>query len=379
MLLGMEDTEYERAKTLLRSIVRNRKELVHNDVKLIQEIKVRISYDMLILPQYDQLNMLDFLQDLKQMTYVDGHCVKYTIEGLRVVFQHANNQKMKANSDGIFAALEQFKQQVLQKTKVRVFKANEPSGAADAEEPGMSVVVESDALVLYEPSGAADAEEPVMSVVVQSDALVMYEPFKPHPDAEDQELELLQVALVNTYLTPEVQQAMDKLCLEWEADDAALEEEAAAVKKAPYGVVYAVRCQLFGHLIKPGYTMRSPQVRAKELSSTGVPVPYDVVAALYCFNPSQVEKRVHQHFAASRTYGKKKEFFGLTIMQVDRYFTVLAHELIGSDPNLYEPRAKINKRKAEEQDTALKAVRAELAAQSALLKQVLERLPAGSK
>ena len=222
------------------------------------------------------------------------------------------------------------------------------------------------------------AEEPGTSLDIQSDALVLYEPFKPHPDAEDQELELLQVALVNTYLTPEVQQAMDKLCLEWEADDAKLEEEAAAVKKAPYGVVYAVRCQLFGHLIKLGYTMRSPQVRAKELSSTGVPVPYDVVAALYCFNPSQVEKRVHQHFAASRTYGKKKEFFGLTIMQVDRYFTVLAHELIGSDPNLYEPRAKINKRKAEEQDTALKAVRAELAAQSALLKQVLERLPAGS-
>jgi len=65
-------------------------------------------------------------------------------------------------------------------------------------------------------------------------------------------------------------------------------------------------------------------------------------------------------------------------MEVDRYYTRLAHELAGSDPNLYEPRAKINKRKAEEQDTALKAMRGEMAAQSALLKQVLERLPAGS-
>jgi len=216
-------------------------------------------------------------------------------------------------------------------------------------------------------------EEPGTSLDVQSDALVLYEPFKPHPDAEDQELELMQVALANNYITAPVREEMDKLYLEWEADEAQLEEEEAAAKKKPFGAVYAFRCRLFGHLIKPGYTRRSPQVRGKELSSTGVPEPFELVAVIYCFNPSQVEKRVHQHFAAARTYGKKKEFFGLTIMEVDRYYTRLAHELAGSDPNLYEPRAKINKRKAEEQDTALKAVRAELAAQSALLKQVLER------
>ena len=84
---------------------------------------------------------------------------------------------------------------------------------------------------------------------------------------------------------------------------------------------------------------------------------------------TQVEKRIHQHFAAARTYGKKKEFFALDVKEVDCFYARLARELAGCSPNTYKPRN--HKRKAEE---LLKAVMAEQAAQRAIIERLEMRL-----
>jgi len=83
-----------------------------------------------------------------------------------------------------------------------------------------------------------------------------------------------------------------------------------------------------------------------------------------------VEKRIHQHFASARTYGKKKEFFALSVKEVDCFYARLAQELAGRDPNTYQPKTN-HKRKAEEQSNLLKAMLLEQAAQRAMLQRLL--------
>ena len=94
-------------------------------------------------------------------------------------------------------------------------------------------------------------------------------------------------------------------------------------------------------------------------------VVYDIVLW-----PTQVEKRIHQHFAAARSYGKKKEFFALSVKEVDCFYARLAQELAGRDPNTYQPKTN-HKRKAEEQSNLLKAMLLEQAAQRAMLQRLL--------
>ena len=106
---------------------------------------------------------------------------------------------------------------------------------------------------------------------------------------------------------------------------------------------------------------------------------------------TQVEKRIHQHFAAARTYGKKKEFFAISVMEIDCFYTRLAHELAGCNPNTYQPKTRTgNKRKmhaaqtptqygllarmdreVQDHSNVLKTVQEEQAAQRAMLEFLL--------
>ncbi len=86
----------------------------------------------------------------------------------------------------------------------------------------------------------------------------------------------------------------------------------------------------------------------------------------------QVEKRIHKHFASVRTYGKKKEFFALSVKQVDSFYARLAHELAGDSLNTsYQPNS--SKKRKTEQNEILKAVLLEQAAQRAMLEQLIVR------
>ena len=113
---------------------------------------------------------------------------------------------------------------------------------------------------------------------------------------------------------------MEACELDWKTEELATMCEACAEGASPTGYVYAAWNSLFGHLLKIGATMFTPQKRLRELSSTGVPEPFELVACIKSANPFALEKAIHRHFSNVRTYGRRKEFFTLTREQSIVYF-----------------------------------------------------------
>ena len=96
--------------------------------------------------------------------------------------------------------------------------------------------------------------------------------------------------------------------------------------RPPSGFVYAAWNPLFAGLIKIGATMRTPQIRLRELSGAGVPEPFELVASIPSTNPFKLEREIHRRFDDVRKYGRKKEFFILTRDEAKAYFaSVAAH------------------------------------------------------
>ena len=111
----------------------------------------------------------------------------------------------------------------------------------------------------------------------------------------------------------------------------------------PLGYVYVAWNVLFGHLLKIGFTMRTPAIRLRELSGAGVPEPFELVSYIQTPNPFALEKSIHRHFADVRKYGRRKEFFTLTREAAIAYFKTLGgHDAAERPP----PSAPSNKRKA---------------------------------
>ena len=101
----------------------------------------------------------------------------------------------------------------------------------------------------------------------------------------------------------------DALYARWarEEDEAIAAAEGGRV----HGHCYVAWNPLFSSLCKIGATTRAPEVRVRELSRTSVPEPFQLIASFPCWEPFQVEKRIHAHFAAARKYGRRNEFFEL--------------------------------------------------------------------
>jgi hypothetical protein len=76
------------------------------------------------------------------------------------------------------------------------------------------------------------------------------------------------------------------------------------------GYIYALRNDSFGeNIYKIGMTQKNPNDRVKELSSqTGIPTPFELVAAIKVLNPREAEMFLHQRLEKYRVNGKK-EFF----------------------------------------------------------------------
>lgn len=61
-------------------------------------------------------------------------------------------------------------------------------------------------------------------------------------------------------------------------------------------------------LIKIGHTTGTAEERAKELYTTGVPLPFEVVHEYPCENHGQLGREIHQKLAPYR-YDANREFF----------------------------------------------------------------------
>jgi hypothetical protein len=79
-------------------------------------------------------------------------------------------------------------------------------------------------------------------------------------------------------------------------------------------------------LIKVGMTTNDPWSRAKELSTTGVPEPYQVVWYHEVVNPIWYEKQLHEYLAPAR-YRKNREFFVLTQDYLKEQLPLLSNEI----------------------------------------------------
>lgn len=120
-----------------------------------------------------------------------------------------------------------------------------------------------------------------------------------------------------------VREKMEKLENEWQHEALLIAEEAASTHKLITGYVYALWNPLFPDLLKIGATFRTPELRSRELSRTGLPESFHVVSELHCTNPFKTEREVHLHYAHVRKYGKKKEFFTLTPTEIMDHFKTL--------------------------------------------------------
>jgi len=119
------------------------------------------------------------------------------------------------------------------------------------------------------------------------------------------------------------------------------------INASALGFAYAAWNEYFPSMVKIGATRKSsPYMRLKELSGTGVPGKFELVACIQTSTPFQVEKIIHNHFNEHRTFGKRKEFFEVDRDEVVAYFNQLATSLHSDEPL---PSGQSKKRKASAQ------------------------------
>jgi len=113
------------------------------------------------------------------------------------------------------------------------------------------------------------------------------------------------------------------------------------------GWVYILTNEAMPGLVKIGYTMQDPSIRAGELSNhTGVPIPYDVNYKALVVDPYQVEQKVHRTLDSKRL-NEKREFFKCEPFEVIRFIREMA--TVKYEVSKQEEERKLAKQKQEEE------------------------------
>lgn len=74
------------------------------------------------------------------------------------------------------------------------------------------------------------------------------------------------------------------------------------------GFVYVLTNEAMPGVVKIGKSIRHPRERSKELDTTGVPVPFDLVFAIYVDDVDAFERQVHDELSLFRVRDNR-EFF----------------------------------------------------------------------
>lgn len=82
------------------------------------------------------------------------------------------------------------------------------------------------------------------------------------------------------------------------------------------GYVYVLTNPAMPGLVKIGRTTGDPEVRAAQLRSTGVPMPFEVKCSVLSPDCIELEEEMHDFFAEYRVCGSR-EFFNLEISRVE--------------------------------------------------------------
>ena len=84
------------------------------------------------------------------------------------------------------------------------------------------------------------------------------------------------------------------------------------------GWVYVLTNEAMPGLVKIGYTMNDPAIRAEELSGSSVPLPFVVAYKALVIGPKQIEQEVHGKLDSKRL-NEKREFFKCEPFEAIRY------------------------------------------------------------
>lgn len=103
------------------------------------------------------------------------------------------------------------------------------------------------------------------------------------------------------------------------------------------GYVYIISNKAMPDIVKIGYTMKDPAIRAQELSSTSVPHPFVVDYEILVDEPYSLEQKVHSKLNKFR---ENKEWFRIDVAKA-----VIAIHNCYSDKIYYE---RYIKKEAEE-------------------------------
>jgi len=90
------------------------------------------------------------------------------------------------------------------------------------------------------------------------------------------------------------------------------------------GYIYCLSNPSFVGLLKIGETMRTPEDRAKELFTTGVPTPFKVEFSRKVANTKEKEKDIHKILESYRV--PSREFFNVTVEEAMRVIDVYLSE-----------------------------------------------------
>jgi hypothetical protein len=76
------------------------------------------------------------------------------------------------------------------------------------------------------------------------------------------------------------------------------------------GWLYIITTRAMPELVKIGFTLRDPAIRARALGRTGLPHPYVVEHQILVSNPRKLERQVHEALASVR---EGKEWFRCSV------------------------------------------------------------------
>jgi len=118
------------------------------------------------------------------------------------------------------------------------------------------------------------------------------------------------------------------------------------------GFVYVLSTKAIPDLLKIGFSLKHPAIRAQELSGSGMPHPYRVEYCAFLNNPYETEQAIHGALAHKH---EAKEFFRISaeeaILAISTVIRGTGHEILYEEGDLKA--RSLEKKQAEEKALAL--------------------------
>jgi len=126
------------------------------------------------------------------------------------------------------------------------------------------------------------------------------------------------------------------------------------------GWVYVLTNEAMPGIVKIGYTLREPSVRAEELykdskngAVTGVPLPFDVAYKAWVLNPFQVEQAVHKSLAQKRI-NDNREFFKCSTEEAVEHIRQVAQAKFEESKEEADRKLRLQKEQEEREEAEKK-------------------------